>query len=111
MDLESLLVDWERVNIFYYNSDKCFSQFGWSAIATLTIISSICSRAENEEYAPEVLFLEVLWLYGTSSTDKFENSNHPLELQFRATALVVLLCLDSSVAPGEEHIVSHVVHL
>ena len=47
-------------------------------IATLTIISSICSKAESGDHGLEVLFFDALWLYGTSSTGNSNTSRVPV---------------------------------
>ena len=70
----------ERLQESFFRGTYCIArpgQLGWSTIITLSIMSLICSRAESEEYEPDVLFFNVLWLYGTSSGG---NSNTPFTL-------------------------------
>ena len=93
-------ISWNRIDHVTTSRTPtaCPSQFGWSTLAALTIISLICSTAEREDYETGVPFFDVLWLYGTSSS-----SNSNTLPSWYAYALMFL-------SLHEEDIVSHVVH-
>ena len=57
-----------------------------------------------------MLFFDVLWPVRDKFDWQLEHFVRSPEFQFRATALVLRMRLDVSVAPGEEDIVFHVVH-